>query len=265
MQPAISDDLLAQVKHFAKTHNINVDLSADGLAKWRDEQKKKVAQQATTFYVQSKRDFYHNNSLVVDKNVFANRFKNIESTCQPIKDNAKRVKKLSEDYQNGERYNVIMQGKPGTGKTMLASALLNDLSNNSNPPLACLFIDAVMLRECALAMNERYGSLSVKKQQDHYLQLQEDVKQADVVVLDDLGSESSMNDKSINEANETVQRALFQLTTALTNKALIVTTNYTLKQLCMMYNSKIISRIITQNKEHIIKFEGIPDYRVINN
>ena len=70
-----------------------------------------------------------------------------------------------------------------------------------------------------------------------------------------------MNSNVINTANETVQRALFELTTALQDKVLIITTNYDAKQLQQMYNEKLLSRMLTTNQDHIIKFEGIPDYR----
>lgn len=245
------------IKDLAKQKGL--DLSPQGLAAFREQVNKKYAATIEQYRYNANRNFYYERSIVLDKNIFNNKFRDIKPTNSSLVDNAKKIKTLGEKLKQGEKFFMILQGKPGTGKTMLASALLNDISNNTDPPMPCLFIDATRFRDLALAMNDH--SVVTERERNRYLQLKEDIKKAEIVVLDDLGSETSMNSVDINTANETVQRALFELTSTLQNRVLIITTNYEAKQLHHMYNEKLLSRILTPNAEHIIKFNDIPDYR----
>ena len=48
------------------------------------------------------------------------------------------------------------------------------------------------------------------------------------------------------------------------DKGLIITTNNTLSQFKQMYNPKVVSRLLTNNPEHVLNFNGIPDHRQKN-
>ena len=80
---------------------------------------------------------------------------------------------------------------------------------------------------------------------------------ADLVVLDDLGTESAMTDKG--QASEFVQKLLYRISNRQTE--LIITTNLSQQQFKRTYNSKIISRLFANTKNSIIDFSGIKDKR----
>ena len=91
----------------------------------------------------------------------------------------------------------------------------------------------------------------------------EDIKAAEVVAIDDLGSETAMQSKT-GEATQTMQDLLFRIGDMIQDKGLIITTNNTLSQFKRMYNPKVVSRLLTNNPEHVLNFNGIPDHRQKN-
>lgn len=238
-----------------KKIDFKVQMSDAEIQQILNKNRLKEEQMINEYQINQVKNFYYEHSLVSDESVFKNCFKKLEPINQTFRKNANFVKNFSKDFANGKKYNVILQGNAGTGKTMLATAMLADLSNQEIP---CLMIDCVELRRLALA-NNQYEDIQAH---DDYNYMIENLHKAKIVLLDDLGSETSMNTNNIKTSNETIQRALFEITSITQNKVLIITTNYNAEQLGNMYNTKILSRFLTTNTNHILNFDKIPDYRV---
>ena len=196
-----------------------------------------------------------------EQNILNNKFNQIEAPDEQTRVIATQVKRISERYKQGNKFNCVFSGMPGTGKTFLATCLLNDVNENASKPLACLFVSAPLLQELALA-RVRGKDWQQVEEMNH---LEKSIRSADLMVLDDLGSETSMQVNNIKTANETTQKILFTASDSRQGKSTIITTNYTSAELQMMYNPKIISRLMTNKPEHIINFAGIADRRISQN
>lgn len=201
--------------------------------------------------------FLKANSIFNEKRVLEHRFSEIEySPKMQLKVN--KVREVMADYIKGKRYNFIMQGRAGTGKTLLASCLINYLNQATHIP--CLFIDASMYSKLALSMNER----DLIKEHSRFQQVNHAIKKAQVIVLDDFGSDTDMK-VDVHDANNTIQKALFDFGNMTQDKAVVITTNNTGAELSTMYNPKIISRLLTMNSNHILNFDDLSDYRIAHN
>lgn len=200
--------------------------------------------------------FMQQRSLYSEQGVLEHRFNDLDPESPAgFKELARRARDMANEFIAGEHYAVCLTGKPGSGKTLLASAMLN-MIHQAQPLTKCLFVSAPLLAELAYA---QYHDNEVKRRERYY-QVMQDIQEADVMVLDDLGTESSMQSMSRQAAN-TVQKTLFQVGDTIQHKSLIVTTNHTPNQLKDIYNPKVISRIITANPRHVLSFMDVPDYR----
>lgn len=232
--------------------------SKEHLEEWHRQNDLKITQ---AWQRKKKRQIFKKASLFSESGVLEHSFSAIDTTDPATKDVATRTYRITQAYQSGEKFNCIFVGAPGKGKTLLASCLLNELYQDENTLLSCLFISTPLFAE--LALERRRGKdYDLVRKMNH---LEKSVKEADILVLDDLGSESSMQIDNIKPANETTQKALFTLSDSRQGKATIITTNYTSSDLQAMYNPKIISRLLTTNPAHILNFDTLPDRRIIQN
>lgn len=130
-------------------------------------------------------------------------------------------------------------------------AMLKGVNDYANPPKKCLFINVNTLMDRILNSFNNPTEMWTK---EYSIKL---IGQADLVVLDDLGTESSLTDKG--QASEFVQKLLYRISNRQTE--LIITTNLSQQQFKRTYNSKIISRLFANTKNSIIDFSGITDKR----
>lgn len=172
-----------------------------------------------------------------------------------------KIKGIAEEYKQGNKFNCIFHGRPGTGKTFLGTCLINEVNDNADKLTSCLFVSVPLLQNLWLARVRGNDFQQVEKM-NH---LEQSIKNADILILDDLGSETSMQTNNIKSANESTQKALFVTSDSRQGKSTIITTNYSSSDLQHMYNPKIISRLMTTNKDHIIDFGNLPDQRIIKN
>lgn len=209
------------------------------------------------YRVERKQHMYHS-SIFNEPGVLDQHFKDFKADTQAQKNVLMRTRILTKRIIDGEKLKAVFTGDAGAGKTMLAVCLLNNINENQDLNLTCLFISFPKLMDW-----ERIKAGGTD--QERVLRIESAIKKADVVVWDDLGSETAMQDfragQQNTEASEYTQKVLFNLADSRKDKVDVFTTNNTSSQLTQIYNPKLISRMLTKKPENIIKFDG-PDQRM---
>lgn len=78
-----------------------LDLSQQGLAKFWEEVNKKDVAMINQYHHNVNKNFYYERSLVLDRNSFTNKFKDIKPTNPILVENAKKVKAIGEQLKKG--------------------------------------------------------------------------------------------------------------------------------------------------------------------
>ncbi len=191
------------------------------------------------------------NSIVADKAMLKANFSNFKYSTLKEKEVLKKACDIARRYLEGEEFNTIFKGAAGAGKSHLAMAIaqwVNDQARQRRVNKRILFLD----------VNEMFRKLKAGFNNTHTYWTEENVmtliRSADLVILDDLGSESSFTGK---QATEYVQQFLFAIANA--HHSIITTTN--LDDPSTVYNPKIVSRLKRNSKDSVINFNGIDDKR----
>lgn len=153
-------------------------------------------------------------------------------------------------YHLAKPLNAVVYGTPGEGKTHLAMSVLHMVNENSQPQQRCLFVD----------VNSMFKQIFRRKsdKEDHFQDgILKRIKEADLVVLDDLGTESNMTLSS--QGSDFVQSFLEEIFD--NQNRIIVTTNLTASELSRTYNAKLISRL--NKSAYRFDFSGIKDKRAL--
>ncbi|WP_367378288.1 ATP-binding protein [Enterococcus gilvus] len=172
-----------------------------------------------------------------------------EKRCQRIIANKELDESVREQAKKElselDKFNTIFSGVPGVGKSHLAMAMLQAVNQHSNELVSCLFI----------SMNDMFrlikASFSDRQSKYTELNMTDLLSKVDLLVLDDLGSESSFKREN-REAGEYIQNVIFGVLNA--RQRTIITTNLNSEELEEIYNPKITSRIYKAVDDHIIKF-----------
>lgn len=126
--------------------------------------------------------------------------------------------------------------------------------------MACLFVS---VNELFRLIKGSFGYPDSRYNEQNMVQLLSD---ADLLVLDDLGSEAtfqSYQSKNRKEASDYVQSVLFGIVN--NRQRTIITTNLGSADLASVYNPKIISRIYRGINGHVISFTAAtPDKREVS-
>lgn len=196
-------------------------------------------------------------SVIDDKTVLKARFSNYRVLEDEETKNKALVQELVERYKQGETFNMILQGKQGTGKSHLAYSTLWEL--NQEKKYSCLFISVYsMLREikATFRYKEDKGNYRDTKFNEEYFN--DLLSRVDFLVLDDLGAETGAIDTD-KSATDFVQRVLYGITNTRQDKSTIITTNLNGETLFSMYDKKLISRLL-RNPEYVV-FKETKDKR----
>lgn len=206
----------------------------------------RVSQQAEKHHRRKTVEILRKDSIVGDKDLWHASFKNFEVSNQETEEALYRARHIAGEYLKAEHtFNTVLTGIPGTGKSHLAMSILKAVNDNADPYISCLFIsvnDLLRLIKDSISNPE-----SVYKEDRMVKQL----SNVDLLVLDDLGSESSFKQEA-SESSEYNQKILFGILNARRNT--IITTNLSSDELENIYNQKIISRLYKGVEGHIIKF-----------
>lgn len=194
-------------------------------------------------------------SLYNEKDVLKHTFDEFKEDSTEERAIKEKALQIYDRIYSGEKFNVIFTGPAGTGKTLLAISILNKMQSSIDGMLSPLFISVPILRDLELAKSRGDDP---EQKANKYERL---IADADILVLDDLGSEVSMSGQ-VKQATDSWQGSLFRIAESRINKVNIITTNNTGKELQGMYNEKLISRLMTKSPDNIIDFKTLKDHRL---
>lgn len=217
------------------------------------ENDKQLKQWGQDLIAKSYRGYLKQESLVGRNDAFDCTFDNFKH-AKPDEDRVfKQARKIAGFYyaNPAKQGNSLLFGNAGSGKTHLAMAILNAVNANSKDPMQkCLFISITAL---VSAMRERISDPTVNNWSTTHVK--NVVKDADLVVIDDLGAESV--DKT---ASAFVQSTIQNLCEY--NQRIIFTTNLNMDELRATYHDRLVSRFLEGSHGKIIDFSKVQDKRM---
>lgn len=193
-------------------------------------------------------------SLVGDDTLWDATFANYVPDNDETISALKRTRIIAGEYLDPtKKFNTVLTGLPGAGKSHLAMSILKAVNDNSDPLVSCLFISTV---ELLRLIKDSISNKESRYTEENMIRL---LTKADLLVLDDLGSESSLKNTS-SESSEFNQRVLYTILNS--RSRTIITTNLNSDQMNAIYNPKLVSRIHRRVEGKIIKFtEATKDKR----
>ncbi len=148
------------------------------------------------------------------------------------------LKKWGESFPTPQYNYVVLSGKVGTGKSFSMSVLANVLMSEG---LAVLMLNSMQLNRLFL----QYHLAPIATKEDIFAPLLD----CDLLIIDDLGTESLTNNVTINY--------LYELIAMRDNMPIAVTTNLGSEQILARYGQRIYSRLFHRGKCMAISFDGI--------
>lgn len=163
--------------------------------------------------------------------------------------------KLAQELKT-ENFNVTLYGNSGVGKTSLAIAMMTKLREEANKSIM-----VVSTAELASLLDNKYTQDDTR---ERLINIERALKEVDVLLLDDFGTEGGSL-RSIKVVRKDMQDYLYRVANSRVggNKTTIITTNNNDEDFELMYNTKILSRLLTKNKDHMIFFKDMKDVREV--
>ena len=148
-----------------------------------------------------------------------------------------RIKSIRKSFVKGEQNFVTLIGKAGTGKTYVAATAVKELLYAGQ---MVSVVNAVKLNKIFLEYHCAY--LSEKAA------VWEQLIEPDVLLIDDLGAESVLNNVT--------EQYLYELLVERMDKKTIVTTNLSLDSIATRYNQRIMSRLSDKRRSLVLELVG---------
>jgi len=140
--------------------------------------------------------------------------------------------KYTKDFLSGEYYNLLLLGNPGTGKTHLCSAIARTLKENG------VIVGFLTTGELLRKIKATYNKGSSKAENDIF----KDLKQIELLILDDLGAES------LNQNNEWYLKTMFEIVNSRLGIPTIYTSNFDDQKLPIAVGERVFSRLYDNTK-----------------
>lgn len=237
------------MRRIAAKHGIDLTkLNINQVLENRDQREEQESIKFTKMNNRIKRRRLYDSSLISDCDDLEQTFMDFKVIDDIQSVELSKAKNIASRIINGEIGNFTFSGRAGSGKTMLAISILNKILENDDS-LSCYFVSFSML------LNMTLDGMKDSGMKQESWGVENCIKHCDVLVLDDLGSETAMKAET-REATDYTQSLLFRLADYRKNKTNIVTTNNSSKELQSIYNPKIYSRLIAKKADNAIRFDS---------
>lgn len=194
--------------------------------------------------------YFKKYSIILDsKLINSKKFANFRAkTSEQIKA-LTLAKNVSQDVANNQKVHAIFIGQAGRGKTHLANAIANDLMIRTQYQAKIIFINV------AIASEMNYGAISDQETANKLNETTENIKSADLVILDDVGTERN---------TEWGKYFIDEIARYREEKSLILTTNLSTDDFKKRYSERTLSRLRYHAKGYSFVFKKTEDYRKLN-
>ncbi|NCB48043.1 MAG: hypothetical protein EOM55_00205 [Clostridia bacterium] len=187
-----------------------------------------------------------NKELVNNVGMNVDNSHSFEKADFEIFDDKEKIKKIYEKIENwcdkieeSEYKNLLFSGKTGVGKTFLVECICNKLLKKDIP--VCFF-SAFALNNLFLKFHTTFD--------DSKSSLLDGVLNADVLIIDDLGTEPKLK-------NVTEEYFYLIINERLTkNKSTIITTNLSLEGILEKYGERVFSRLCNKRNSILLKMDN---------
>lgn len=195
-----------------------------------------------------------NSSVFSDQDVINKTFANYVAQTPAEKAALKTAQHIVTEIVNEQVVSAMFTGGTGRGKTHLAMAVLYGVLSESNYHKRCMFLN---YRELLRQMQASFGNNEEQRKYNDLVTNQ--IKEADVVVIDDLGSE--VRDEAASRYDIEIATSIYD---ARVSKATITTTNLGGAKLREIYGNRVVSRMVEHSKDNNILFKDMVDHRVVS-
>lgn len=250
---AVNPKIMQKLKEKASL----ADMTDDDLKKKREEIEKNTIDYAHRYIQQTKIRACYKLSIWSADEEIKFTFDDWDVTKQADIDKARGVGnkayKLAKELMTDD-FNVTLYGNSGVGKTSLAIAMMTKLRDEANKSIMI-----VSTAELASLLDNKYTQNEIRERLEH---IEKALKEVDVLLLDDFGTEGGALG-ALKVVRKDMQDYLYRVVNGRIGKTTIVTTNNDDSDFKAMYNAKILSRLLTKNKDHMIFFEDMQDVREV--
>lgn len=206
--------------------------------------------------------YLKSNSVVGNVNVLERKLSTFK-TYDTASDNVLRdMYSLVDEILDGKPAHCMLIGQTGTGKTHLAVGICNELIEKSEFNKKVMFISYSELYSQMQTMFEIKEAMREIEQS-----ILKEVKQADLVVIDDLGAELG-DIRSAKQPTDSNVKMITRILDMREDKALVLTSNLTGKDIKEKYGERVTSRIMSNMRRddgtfRMIEMRDMKDYRAV--
>lgn len=152
--------------------------------------------------------------------------------------------KYCDSFPDNKKLNLILSGKTGCGKTFLAACIASKIIERG----------FTVIFSSAFSLNNAFLKYQISETKFLFLNA---LSSADLLIIDDLGCENLYN----NVTNEYFLAVINERNSH--NKATIITTNLTAKEIEENYKDRFASRLLDKKAGHFVRFNN-GDIRLVN-
>lgn len=199
--------------------------------------------------------FFKNGSIVPNSSLFDKDLSSFISDSEETKNALEKAKAFVNEILLNKNPHFILNGKSGTGKSHLSMGICWEVIKRSNYDKKCLFINyRELLEQLKFSFSDDKARKAIQGN------LIADIKTTDLVVLDDVGAELGGGySKGATPYNNDILHSILE---AREDRALIVNTNLTGKEIREAYGERILSRLQNNSKGYVFTFKETEDKRI---